>query len=131
MIATQDLNLCFYTSQKYWDRHSKQIDIFSKTENYNFILPHKNMLEKFGFCKFCEINHLNIQPKYETERLDIQNYLVLRGLGIALGFREYIEGKKTLLEIPMAKEMPNCRLNWMIANKERKKEEVKKFMEVM
>ena len=107
------------------------IDICKKSEQYNFILPKQDSLERKEFDKFCRKHHLNIQYKYETQSINIRKYFVLNGLGIAVGFKEYIQEelkKNIFIEIPLEDSLPECNINWVTLNNERKKNEILKII---
>lgn len=134
IIATKNLTPCVYTSKKYIEKHNGKIDLFNKSEQYNFILPKQDTLERKEFDKLCRKHHLNIQYKYETQSINIRKYFVLNGLGIAVGFKEYIQEelkKKIFVEIPLEEKLSQCSINWVILNNERKKNEILKLMEIV
>ena len=134
IVATKNLTPCLYTSQKYLEKHNKKIDLFNKSEQYNFILPKQDSLERKEFDKFCRKHHLNIQYKYETQSINIRKYFVLNGLGIAVGFKEYIQEelkKNIFIEIPLEDSLPECNINWVTLNNERKKNEILKLIEII
>lgn len=88
VISKKELNLCFYTTQKYIMKQSnKKVDIGNKLEKYDFILPKQNCPEKQFFNSFCKSNKLNISAKYEIDSLGIRNYFVQNGLGISVRFQ--------------------------------------------
>ena len=91
IVATKKLTPCLYTSRNYLEKHDKKIDLLNSAEQHNFILPKQDTLERREFDKFCREHHLNIQYKYETQSINIRKYFVLSGLGIAVGFKEYIQ----------------------------------------
>lgn len=133
-MATKNLTPCLYTSKKYLEKHNGKIDLFNKSEQYNFILPKQDSLERKEFDKFCRKHHLNIQYKYETQSINIRKYFVLNGLGIAVGFKEYIQEelkKKIFIEIPLKDSLPECNINWVTLNNERKKNEILKLIEII
>jgi len=132
IVATKTLNPCLYTSRKYIEKQRTQINIYKKANQYDFILPKKESLERIEFDKFCNKYHLKIQSKYETENSNIRNYFVLNGLGISLGFREYIQEeleKKIFIEIPLKEKLSQCNINW-VTIKNQTKEEVAKLIEI-
>lgn len=134
IIATKNLTPCVYTSKKYIKKHNGKIDLFNKSEQYNFILPKQDTLERKEFDKLCRKHHLNIQYKYETQSINIRKYFVLNGLGIAVGFKEYIQEelkKEIFVEIPLEDTLSQCSINWVILNNERKKNEILKLMEIV
>ena len=134
IIATKNLTPCVYTSKKYIEKHNGKIDLLNKSEQYNFILPKQDTLERKEFDKLCRKHHLNIQYKYETQSINIRKYFVLNGLGIAVGFKEYIQEelkKKIFVEIPLEEKLSQCSINWVILNNERKKNEILKLMEIV
>lgn len=134
IIATKNLTPCVYTSKKYIEKHDGKIDLFNKSEQYNFILPKQDTLERKEFDKLCRKHHLNIQYKYETQSINIRKYFVLNGLGIAVGFKEYIQEelkKEIFVEIPLEEMLSQCSINWVILNNERKKNEILKLMEIV
>lgn len=134
IIATKNLTPCIYTSKKYIKKHNGKIDLFNKSEQYNFILPKQDTLERKEFDKLCRKHHLNIQYKYETQSINIRKYFVLNGLGIAVGFKEYIQEelkKEIFVEIPLEEKLSQCSINWVILNNERKKNEILKLMEIV
>lgn len=134
IIATKNLTPCVYTSKKYIKKHNGKIDLFNKSEQYNFILPKQDTLERKEFDKLCRKHHLNIQYKYETQSINIRKYFVLNGLGIAVGFKEYIQEelkKEIFVEIPLEETLSQCSINWVILNNERKKNEILKLMEIV
>lgn len=134
IIATKNLTPCVYTSKKYIEKHNGKIDLFNKSEQYNFILPKQDTLERKEFDKLCRKHHLNIQYKYETQSINIRKYFVLNGLGIAVGFKEYIQEelkKEIFVEIPLEEKLSQCSINWVILNNERKKNEILKLMEIV
>ncbi len=121
VMISKKLNFCFYTSKEYIKKQKKPIDIYNKEERYNFILPKKDSIESIEFAKFIERYELNPKSIYQTESVNIRNYFVLNGLGIAFGFKEYIEKElksKVFIEIPLKEEFSDCAINWlMITNK--------------
>lgn len=134
IIATKNLTPCVYTSKKYIEKHNGKIDLLNKSEQYNFILPKQDTLERKEFDKLCRKHHLNIQYKYETQSINIRKYFVLNRLGIAVGFKEYIQEelkKKIFVEIPLEEKLSQCSINWVILNNERKKNEILKLMEIV
>ena len=134
IVATKKLTPCLYTSRKYLEKYDKKIDLLHKSEQYNFILPKQDTLERKEFDKFCRKHHLNIQYKYETQSINIRKYFVLNGLGIAVGFKEYIQEelkKKIFVEIPLEGSLPECDINWVTLNNERKKDEIIKLIEIV
>ena len=134
VIATKKLTPCLYTSNLYLKKQKEQIDIYKKTKEYNFILPKKDSLERIEFNKFCKKNNLNIQSRYETDSINIRNYFVLNGLGIAVGFKEYIEEelkKNIFIEIPLKENLPECNINWVMMKDKEKQEEISKFIEIV
>lgn len=87
IISKRELDFCFYTTQKYIEKQSnKIIDIYNKSEKYNFILPKQDCPEKQFFNSFCKSNKLKISSKYEIDSVDIKNYFVQNGLGISVRF---------------------------------------------
>ena len=134
IVATKNLTPCLYTSKKYLEKNNGKIDLFNKSEQYNFILPKQDSVERKEFEKFCKKHHLNIQYKYETESINIRKYFVLNGLGIAVGFKEYIQEelkKNIFIEIPLEDSLPECNINWITLNNERKKDEILKLIEII
>ena len=134
IVATKNLTPCLYTSKKYLEKHNGKIDLLNKSEQYNFILPKQDSLERKEFDKFCRKHHLNIQYKYETQSINIRKYFVLNGLGIAVGFKEYIQEelkKNIFIEIPLEDSLPECNINWVTLNNERKKNEILKLIEII
>lgn len=134
IIATKNLTPCVYTSKKYIEKHNGKIDLLNKSEQYNFILPKQDTLERKEFDKLCRKHHLNIQYKYETQSINIRKYFVLNGLGIAVGFKEYIQEelkKEIFVEIPLKEKLSQCSINWVILNNEGKKQEILKLMEIV
>ena len=134
IIATKNLTPCVYTSKKYIEKHNGKIDLLNKSEQYNFILPKQDTLERKEFDKLCRKHHLNIQYKYETQSINIRKYFVLNRLGIAVGFKEYIQEelkKKIFVEIPLEEKLSQCSINWVILNNERKKNESLIIMEIV
>ena len=134
IMATKKLTPCLYTSRKYLEKYDEKIDLLNKSEQYNFILPKQDTLERRGFDKFCRKHHLNIQYKYETQSINIRKYFVLNGLGIAVGFKEYIQEelkKNIFVEIPLEGGLPECNINWVTLNNEGKKNEILKLIEIV
>lgn len=134
IVATKKLTPCLYTSRNYLEKHDKKIDLLNSAEQYNFILPKQDTLERREFDKFCREHHLNIQYKYETQSINIRKYFVLSGLGIAVGFKEYIQEelkKNIFVEIPLEGGLTECNINWVTLNNERKKNEILKLIEIV
>lgn len=55
----------------------------------------------------------------ETQSINIRKYFVLNGLGIAVGFKEYIQEelkKNIFIEIPLEDSLPECNINWVTLN---------------
>lgn len=77
IVATKKLTPCLYTSRNYLEKHDKKIDLLNSAEQYNFILPKQDTLERREFDKFCREHHLNIQYKYETQSINIRKYFVM------------------------------------------------------
>lgn len=121
VMISKKLNFCFYTSKEYIKKQKKPIDIYNNAQRYNFILPRKDSIESIQFDKFVEKYELNPKSIYQTESVNIRNYFVLNGLGIAFGFKEYIEKElksNVFIEIPLKEEFSDCAINWlMITNK--------------
>lgn len=133
-IATQKLTPCLYTSTEYLNKQNQEVDIYNKCQNYTFILPKKDSLERVEFDKFCKKYHLTIGQKYETESIDIRNYFVLNGFGIAVGFKEYITEelkKKVFVELQLKEELPICHINWVVKKNKRIEENIEKFIEIV
>ena len=134
VIANRKLTLCLYTSTKYVEKEGEVLDIYNNAQNYTFILPRKDSRERKEFDKFCQRNSLNIQSKYETQSINIRKYFVLNGLGIAVGFREYIKEEleqNVFIEIPLEESFSECDINWIITKDKETKEEVLKFIEII
>lgn len=134
IIATKELTPCLYTSKMYLEKQKEPIDIYKNSKEYNFILPKKDSLERIEFNKLCKKKNLNIQSKYETDSINIRNYFVLNGLGIAVGFKEYIEEelkKNIFIEIPLKESLPECNINWVMMKDKEKQEEIAKFIEIV
>ena len=134
IIATKNLTPCIYTSKNYLEKQNGKIDIYNKAEQYNFILPKKGSIERSEFDKFCQKHHLDIKLKYETQSINIRKYFVFNGLGIAVGFKEYIyeELKRNIfIEIPLEEGLSECNINWVTLNNERKNEEVLKLIKIV
>mgnify|MGYP005777022877 CR=1 FL=1 len=134
IVATKKLTPCLYTSRNYLEKHDKKMDLLNSAEQYNFILPKQDTLERREFDKFCREHHLNIQYKYETQSINIRKYFVLSGLGIAVGFKEYIQEelkKNIFVEIPLEGGLTECNINWVTLNNERKKNEILKLIEIV
>ena len=134
IIATKNLTPCLYTSKNYLEKHNGKIDLFNKSEQYNFILPKPDNIERKEFDKFCRKYHLNLQYTYETQNINIRKYFVLNGLGIALGFKEYIQEelkKNIFIEIPLRDVLPKGNLNWVVLNNKSKKNEVLRLIEMI
>lgn len=128
------LTPCLYTSTKYIDEHNGKIDLLNKSEHYNFILPKQDSIERKEFDKLCKKNHITIKNKFEIQDINIRKYFVLNGLGIALGFKEYIQEelkKNMFIEIPLQDALPKGNLNWVVLNNESKKNEILKLIEMI
>ena len=133
-IAIKTLSLCLYTSQVYLDKNNGKIDINKNAEKYNFILPKKDSIEHTEFDKFCKKHNLNIQSKYETESINIRNYFAMHGLGIAVGFKEYIEAElknKLLIEIQLKEKLPQCNIRWVTLKKKEERKEIEEFIKIV
>lgn len=134
IVATKKLTPCLYTSTKYIDEHNGKIDLLNKSEHYNFILPKQDSIERKEFDKLCKKNHITIKNKFEIQDINIRKYFVLNGLGIALGFKEYIQEelkKNMFIEIPLQDALPKGNLNWVVLNNESKKDEILKLIEMI
>lgn len=132
IVATKTLSPCLYASRRYLEKQKSPINLYKKANQYDFILPKKESLERIEFDRFCKVYHLKIQSKYETENSNIRNYFVLNGLGISIGFREYIQEelkKKVFIEIPLKENLPPCNIYW-VTIKNQTKEEIAKLIEI-
>lgn len=133
-IATKKLTLCLYTTKQYIQKQTEPINIYNKSHKYSFILPKSASIEREEFNKFSRENHLNIQTKYETDNINIRKYFVLNGLGIAIGFKEYIQEElkeKIFIEIPLREKLPEINMNLVVKKNKELKENIKKFIEIV
>lgn len=134
VMISKKLNFCFYTSKRYIEKQNGPIDIYNKAEKYNFILPRKDSIESIEFARFIKKYELNPKSTYQTESVNIRNYFVLNGLGIAFGFREYVEKelkKRVFIEIPLKEEISDCVINWLMVTNKKIKNNTLKLSEVV
>lgn len=132
IIASKRLDLCLYTSKKYLEKCNGVIDIYKHAEELSFILPKSSSLEKIEFNKFCKKYKLNISSTYESDSIDIRNYFVSNGLGIAIGFRQYIEEhlkENNFIEIPFKENVPEYCVNLMVLGERHNDNGILKFIE--
>lgn len=134
IVATNQLNTCLYTSKQYLAKLKEPINLYERSEQYHFILPKKNSRERIAFNHFCQKYKLNIQSEYETESINIRNYFALNGLGIAVGFKEYIQEElknKIFIEIPLKEKLPKYHINWLMMNNKIREKKMDKLIEIV
>lgn len=134
VMISKKLNFCFYTSKEYIKKQKRPIDIYNKAQRYNFILPRKDSIESIEFAKFVEKYELNPKSIYQTESVNIRNYFVLNGLGIAFGFKEYIEKElksNVFIEIPLKEAFSDCAIDWLMITNKKIKSNILKLSDVV
>lgn len=120
------LEQILYASKGYLDGN---INIYKQNE-YKFILPNKDTLERGKVDKYFAKNNIYINSSYEINDFNIRKSLVLNNLGIALGIKDILQNeleKGVFIEIPLKEKLPTYDI--YIAKLKNNKE-IEKFLNI-